>query len=589
MVARGESNDTLIGQTTCATLMHQLEVIWDEVGESDEDRDKMLLQLEQECLEVYKRKVDQAAKSRAMLLQSLADARAHLVRLVSALGEKSLSDIPIPDKSTGTIKEQLAAVTPTLDRLCKQKEERVNEFMQVQLQIQSIEGEITGERVTSTPQVDKQDLSLDKLQKYQSQLKELQKEKSDKLRKVRALVSMVHDLCVVLGMDFFGTITEVDPSLNSSSGPAIQSKSISNQTVAELSKILATLKKDKLKRLQKLQELATRLMDIWNLMDTSNEERNLFSHVTCHISSDVDEVAGPGVLALDVLDQAEVEVQRLDLLKATKMKEIAQKKQLELEEIYERAHVKVDTIAPFESILAVIEVGSFDPLELLQEMEKLVEKAKEESMSRKEILDKVDKWMLSCDEESWHDDYSQDQNRYNAGRGAHLNLKRAEKARILVNKIPALVDTLAAKTQAWEAEKGMPFTYDGVPLLAMLDDYKLLRQNKEDQKRRLRDQKKVHEQLTTEKEALFGSKPGPARPHTLKKTTGPRATSSTPNGGTGSKRLTTNQNGSRSTTRNGQKDPARPSAPVNYVAIAKDDTASHVSSNNPVSAGTGSP
>lgn len=68
-------------------------------------------------------------------------------------------------------------MTPTLDRLCKQKEERVNEFMQVQLQIQSIEGEITGEGVTSTPQVDEQDLSLDKLHKYQSQLKELQKEK----------------------------------------------------------------------------------------------------------------------------------------------------------------------------------------------------------------------------------------------------------------------------------------------------------------------------------------------------------------------------------------------------------------------------
>jgi len=30
----------------------------------------------------------------------------------------------------------------------------------------------------------------------------------------------------------------------------------------------------------------------------------------------------------------------------------------------------------------------------------------------------------------------QDDNRYNAGRGAHLTLKRAEKARALVNKIP---------------------------------------------------------------------------------------------------------------------------------------------------------
>lgn len=32
----------------------------------------------------------------------------------------------------------------------------------------------------------------------------------------------------------------------------------------------------------------------------------------------------------------------------------------------------------------------------------------------------------------------QDENRYNASRGAHLNLKRAEKARILVNKIPGI-------------------------------------------------------------------------------------------------------------------------------------------------------
>ena len=30
----------------------------------------------------------------------------------------------------------------------------------------------------------------------------------------------------------------------------------------------------------------------------------------------------------------------------------------------------------------------------------------------------------------------QDENRYNASRGAHLNLKRAEKTRIMVNKIP---------------------------------------------------------------------------------------------------------------------------------------------------------
>lgn len=60
------------------------------MGESDEDRDKMLLQIEQECLDVYKRKVDLAVNSRAQLLQTLADANVELSTLLSALGEKTV-------------------------------------------------------------------------------------------------------------------------------------------------------------------------------------------------------------------------------------------------------------------------------------------------------------------------------------------------------------------------------------------------------------------------------------------------------------------------------------------------------------------
>ena len=39
----------------------------------------------------------------------------------------------------------------------------------------------------------------------------------------------------------------------------------------------------------------------------------------------------------------------------------------------------------------------------------------------------------------------QDENRYNAGRGAHLILKRAEKARSLVNKLPCKFLTILKK------------------------------------------------------------------------------------------------------------------------------------------------
>lgn len=52
-----------------------------------------------------------------------------------------------------------------------------------------------------------------------------------------------------------------------------------------------------------LQELATQLIDLWNLMDTPDEERSLFDHVTCNISASVDEVTVPGALALDLIEQ----------------------------------------------------------------------------------------------------------------------------------------------------------------------------------------------------------------------------------------------------------------------------------------------
>ena len=52
--------------------------------------------------------------------------------------------------------------------------------------------------------------------------------------------------------------------------------------------------------------------------------------------------------------------------------------------------------------------------------------------------------------------------------------------------LAAMVETLVAKTRTWEEERGITFTYDGVPLLAMLDEYAMLRHEREEEKRRLR-------------------------------------------------------------------------------------------------------
>lgn len=65
--------------------------IWDEIGEPEIERDKMLCQLEQECLEAYRRKVDQASRSCAQLRQAVAESEAELARICAALGEQPVN------------------------------------------------------------------------------------------------------------------------------------------------------------------------------------------------------------------------------------------------------------------------------------------------------------------------------------------------------------------------------------------------------------------------------------------------------------------------------------------------------------------
>ena len=93
-------------------------------------RDNILIQNDQECLDNYKRKIDQAIKSRSHFLQALTDAKLELATLLESLGDKSFGE-----KTLETIKEQLAAIAPALEQLLNQKDERAKEFSDVQTQL----------------------------------------------------------------------------------------------------------------------------------------------------------------------------------------------------------------------------------------------------------------------------------------------------------------------------------------------------------------------------------------------------------------------------------------------------------------------
>ncbi|CAL8995269.1 unnamed protein product [Prunus brigantina] len=588
MLALGSPTIRVRTNTNCNVLLKELQQIWNDIGESEADQDRMLLELERECLDVYTRKVDEAANAKARLHQSVAAKEAELATLMATLGELNI-DSPIQrEKRSNSLKEKLASVAPLVEDLRVKKEERMKQFSDIKAQIEKISGEISGynhlnNAPVSSLTLDEHDLSVRKLTEYQAHLHTLQKEKSDRLHKVLECVNEVHSLCGVLGLDFGQTVSEVDPSLHRTS--IEQSTNISNSTFEGLEQTIQKLKTERKARIQKLKDIVASLLELWNLMDSSREERSKFSRITLILGNSEPEITEPGFLSTDIIEQASAEVERLTELKASRMKELVMKRRSELEEMCRMAHIEPDTSTSAEKSNALIDSGLVDPSELLANIEAQIVKAKEEALSRKEIMERIDRWLFACEEENWLEDYNQDENRYSAGRGAHINLKRAERARVTVNKIPAIVDNLINKTLAWEDEKKVLFLYDGARLVSILEDYKVSRQQKEEEKKRSRDQKKLQDLLLTEKEAMYGSRPSPRKSTSFRKPNGYRSNgngSMTPTPrrnsvGSGTPELLTPR--SYSGRQNGYfKEMRRLSTtPLNFVAVSKEDTMSYAS------------
>ncbi|CAK9318343.1 unnamed protein product [Citrullus colocynthis] len=525
-------NDPLLQvETTCGSLLYELQIIWDEVGEGEAERDRMLLELEQECLEVYRRKVDQANHSRAHLRQAIADSEAQLAAICSAMGERPVH-IRQSDQKAVSLKDELKQILPQLDEMRKRKSERSNQFLEVLEEIQKISDELNGyEHSASKIMLDETDLSLKKLDELTKQLNALQQEKSDRMKLVHNHMRTLESLCLVLGIDSKQISIEVHPTLGDFEGPT----NITIETIEQLTAMIEKLRDIKLQRMQKLQDLASAMLDLWDLMDTPVEEQQMFQNITCNIAASEDEIIEPNALSADVITYVEAEVSRLEELKSSRMKELVLKKRLELEEMCRKLHMVPAEDSAIEYVIDAIDSGALDPACVLEQIDSQILKVKEEAFDRKEILEKVERWLGACEEECWLEEYNRDENRYNAGRGAHLTLKRAEKARALVNKLPGMVNALTSKTMSWEKERGIEFTYDGVRLLSMLEEYTILRQEKEQELRRQRDQKKLQGQLMAEQEALYGSKPSPSKPQSVKK--GPRMSTGGAGAGAGSRRF----------------------------------------------------
>jgi hypothetical protein len=100
------------------------------------------------------------------------------------------------------------------------------------------------------------------------------------------------------------------------------------------------------------------LVELWDLMDSPEEERRGFRKAAAVLRPAKDEALSSGVLSMATIKKTGEEVERMTRLKAGRMKELVLKRRLELENICRSMHVEPDASTVPEKSIALIDSGT---------------------------------------------------------------------------------------------------------------------------------------------------------------------------------------------------------------------------------------
>ncbi|KAM0906404.1 hypothetical protein ACQ4PT_016769 [Festuca glaucescens] len=464
-------------------VLRELGEAWDEVEEAEEDRRAALRALEDDCLALYRAKVAEVRHHAARLRAEVDAARAELDALRAAIGHDDPRNAVRSSTSRRSLREELRVIASELEDMRRRRDERRRELADVTVLIDRLEQEM---RPTEPLRVDADDddLTMKRLQELRAQLRHLQSEKENRIKKMAELRDSLRASSSVLGMDPAETTTSLQE--------AGAGGDISDAALARLESESERLRETKRGRMQRLQDLVVAMLDLWSLMDTPAEEQSRFQGVACNVAASEDEITEPGALSAEAIGEVEAEVARLEGLKGRRMKDLLARKRGELREIRRRARIVSAAAAEKEDdgeemlVLDDDGEGVAERTLVLARLDAQISEARDEEFSRKDVLERMERWQTALEEESWLEEYNRNENRYNVGKGTHLVLKRAEKARALVSKMPAMAESLMAKVVAWEKERGAKFVYDGEGLLDMLQEYDNTRKEKEQERKRQR-------------------------------------------------------------------------------------------------------
>jgi len=355
-----------------------------------------------------------------------------------------------------------------LDHWRTRKADRIQLLERLQADITRMQG-LLGQTpdISVSGVLDINDEAREMLRTEIERLKEQQVERTNRLAEG---VLSLQALCSIVGEEPTSRAEDVCPALATFRPDAVAEEiarihngtaalDLSDAMFAELQKKQAEMEAIKVDRERKVEEAEHLLADLWAELQV--------------MESDVDRTILAEVLASDIrlqpaaMEKCQMELERLEVIKARKTCHTIRLKNDELLKVVSEAHMEDPGLT--QMVQAVSDgPGEGEPMafvrkvaETLARVQQMLDSVRAAALKRRCILDKIDEIGGSISEVGWLKEYEQDSNRFK-GRDSTRNLQRSIKAERVRAQLPALLEGTIQALVDWEDREGEDFLYDGV-------------------------------------------------------------------------------------------------------------------------------
>eukprot|EP01117_Protostelium_nocturnum_P015662 TRINITY_DN6093_c0_g1_i1.p1 TRINITY_DN6093_c0_g1~~TRINITY_DN6093_c0_g1_i1.p1 ORF type:complete len:655 (+),score=255.81 TRINITY_DN6093_c0_g1_i1:137-2101(+) len=427
----------------------KLELIWDEVGVSFEERRGFMNQLSMDIAYVYNDRLKMEEECRDSLKAKILSMVERSNRFASALGHKlSLES----DFEASNLNKKFEMISSKLDTVEKLFEDRLGVIQQLHEELQGLwcilgveeerDKETKGEFSNTN-----EDVSDSHANRCKEMIHRAHQEKREKQTTVNQIVFEIRDYWMLMSRDF-------NPSDPLEVSIEEENVSLFPSTINQLKELRDSLAAQKNEREEKAKGYAVQIVDLWELLSVSEEERDQFfqSHT------------GFGDEDIEAL---RLELCRLEALKTESMKSLVLQAREQLVALWDELYLSEEERRSF-TIMNFNEDYSEEALQLLEDEIKSVDNIAQE---RRPILKQIERREAILREKIEFDATSSDPSRLLSKKRDPGRLLREEKMRKNIEKeLPRIESNLKIALERWKEENGTDFEWNGITYSKKLVD-----------------------------------------------------------------------------------------------------------------------